>query len=360
MRPAPETRTSDRRRRATIWTLAFGGLALSASILLLYRAQLEEGHVALAFLLVVLGASAWGGRRLGILVSLTAFLIFDWFFLPPYDTLWVRDPRDWVVLIAFLVTSLVAAQLLYRSQAVRAAMEREEELRAADRMKDALVASLSHDLRTPLTTIKGLAHEMQSMGDERTLIIEEQADRLNRLVNDLLDVARLDAGNLPLDIQVNAADDLLGAVVQHVAGRPDRNRLLVSLDDPSALSFGRFDFVHSLRILTNLIDNALKFSPVDESVEVRAGVEQGSLVIRVADRGPGVPLDQRDLIFAPFYRAPGASTAASSAGLGLSIARRLAEAQSGALACVERPGGGSVFELRLPAVDAVSVSEESL
>jgi len=147
-------------------------------------------------------------------------------------------------------------------------VERAEALREADKMKDALVASLSHDLRTPLTTIKGLAHEMQSIGDERTFIIEEQADRLNRLVNDLLDAARLDQGNLPLDIQANAADDQLGAVVQHVAGRPDRNRLVVSLDHPSSLYFGRFDFVHSLRILANLVDNALKYSPVDRPVAV--------------------------------------------------------------------------------------------
>ena len=354
--PAAESQRSRRWPRVAVWTLSFGVLAASAAMLLLYRSRLEEGHVALVFLLVVLGASAWGGRLIGMSLSVAAFVIFDWFFLLPYDTLYIRNPLDWLVLIVFLITSLVAAELLYRARAVRAAVEREEALRAADQMKDALVASLSHDLRTPLTTIKGLAHEMQSMGDERTLIIEEQADRLNRIVNDLLDAARLDAGNLPLDLQVNAADDLLGAVVQHVAGRADRNRLVVSLDDPSALSFGRFDFVHSLRILTNLVDNALKFSPVDEPVEVRAGVEDGSLVIRVADRGPGIPRDQRDLIFTPFYRAPDATGGTSSAGLGLSISRRLAEAQLGELVCLERAGGGAVFELRLPAVDSASVA----
>ncbi|PYP49910.1 MAG: hypothetical protein DMD39_11310 [Gemmatimonadetes bacterium] len=99
-------------------------------------------------------------------------------------------------------------------RAERAAVERAEALREADKLKDALLASLSHDLRTPLTTIKGLAHELQTLGDERTLIIEEEADRLNRLVTDLLEVARLEGGALPLDIQINAADDLLGAVVQ--------------------------------------------------------------------------------------------------------------------------------------------------
>ena len=224
----------------------------------------------------------------------------------------------------------------------------------ADKLKDALLASLSHDLRTPLTTIKGLAHELQPLGDERTLIIEEQADRLNRLVTALLDVARLDGGALPLDIQLNAADDLLGAVVQHVSGRPDRTRLRVALDDPASLSLGHFDFVHSLRILANLVDNALKYAPVDTPIDVTGGLDNGEIVFRVADRGSGIPASERDRMFTPFYRPVGRVADAGSAGLGLSIARRLAEAQSGTLRYSDRHGGGSVFELRLPAASTPS------
>lgn len=337
--------------RRAVWVLAFASLAAAALVLFGFRADLDKAHVALVFLLVVLGASASGGRVLGVAIAIVAFLIFDWFFLPPYNTLMVRNPLDWVVLVAFLVTSFVAAQLLYRARAERAAVERAEALREADKLKDALLASLSHDLRTPLTTIKALAHELLPLGDERTLIIEEQADRLNRLVTDLLDVARLDGGALPLDIQVNAVDDLLGAVVQHVSGRPDRNRLKVALDDPSALSLGRFDFVHSLRILANLVDNALKFAPVDTPVDVTGGVDNGEIVFRVADRGPGIPAEDRARLFTPFFSPAGRVAGAGSAGLGLSIARRLAEAQRGTLGYSDRQGGGAVFELRLPAAD---------
>jgi K+-sensing histidine kinase KdpD len=341
------------RSRGVAWTLAFSSLVAAAAILFAFREDLDKAHVALVFLLVVLASSASGGRLLGVAIAVVAFLLFDWFFLPPYSTLLVRNPLDWVVLVAFLITSLVAAELLYRARAERAAVERAEALREADKLKDALLASLSHDLRTPLTTIKGLAHELQPLGDERTLIIEEQADRLNRLVTDLLDAARLDGGALPLDIQVNAADDLLGAVVQHVSGRPDRNRLKVALDDPAALSLGRFDFVHSLRILTNLVDNALKYAPVDTPVEVTGGLDNGEIVFRVADRGTGVPEAERDRMFTPFYRAAGRAADAGSAGLGLSIARRLAEAQRGTLSYSDRNGGGAVFELRLPAGDSL-------
>lgn len=338
------------RSRGFAWTLSFASLAVAAAILFAFRNNLDKAHVALVFLLVVLASSASGGRVLGVAIAVVAFIIFDWFFLPPYNTLLVRNPLDWVVLVAFLITSFVAAELLYRARAERAAVERAEALREADKLKDALLASLSHDLRTPLTTIKGLAHELQPLGDERTMIIEEQADRLNRLVTDLLDVARLDGGALPLDIQVNAADDLLGAVVQHVSGRPDRNRLKVALDDPSSLSLGRFDFVHSLRILANLVDNALKYAPIDTPIDVTGGLDNGEIVFRVADRGAGIPASERDRMFTPFYRPVGRVADAGSSGLGLSIARRLAEAQSGTLSYSDRHGGGSVFELRLPAV----------
>jgi len=332
-----------------IWALTFVTLAAVTFALFAARRHLGEAHVALVFLLIVLGASAAGGRLLGITTALTAFLAFDWFFLPPYNTLLVRNPFDWLVLFAFLVTSIVAAQLLYRARSERAAIERAEALREADKLKDALLASLSHDLRTPLTTIKALAHELQPLGDERTFIIEEQADRLNRLVTDLLEVARLEGGALALDIQLNAADDLLGAVVQQVSGKPDQERLKVSLEDPATLSFGRFDFVHSLRILGNLVDNAFKYAPPGTPIEVTGGVNGDALIFRVCDHGNGIAAAERDGMFTPFYRSPLRSSGAQSGGLGLSIARRLAEAQEGTLTYADRDGGGAIFELRLPA-----------
>ena len=335
--------------RPLVWVLSFTALVLASVGLYAARPELGEAHVALVFLLVVLGASAAGGRSLGIMIAVAAFLVFDWFFLPPYNTLLVRNPFDWLVLIVFLITSVVAAQLLYRARSERAAVERAEALREADKLKDAFLASLSHDLRTPLTAIKGLAHEMQPLGDERALIIEEQADRLNRLVTDLLDVGRLNSGALPLDIQINAVDDLLGAVQQHVSARPDQERLKVSLDDPSSLSFGRFDFVHSLRILVNLVDNAFKHTPDGTPIELTGGVEGNTVVFRVSDKGVGMPAPDSDQVFMPYYRPPRKSADGQSTGLGLWIARRLADAQNGTLTYQPRGGGGVTFELRLPA-----------
>jgi two-component system, OmpR family, sensor histidine kinase KdpD len=329
-------------------------LIAAARVLFAFRSDIASEHVVLVFLLVVLGASAGGGRLLGVTLSFAAFFIFDWWFIPPYNTLVVRNPLDWLALIAFLATSLVAAQLLYSARRERAAVERAEALREADRLKDALLATVSHDLRTPLTSIKGLASEMIETGavDDRALIIAEEADRLNRMVGNLLDVARLNAGELKLDVQVNALDDLVGAAVQQFSGRHDRNRIVASLDHADEVLAGRFDFVQSLRIVTNLIENALKYSPPDTTVRIRGGVTDSMLMIRVSDEGPGIPAEAREKIFDAFARIGDPRPDAGSAGLGLSIGRQLADIQGGRLILEEPAGPGSAFVLFLPAVDS--------
>ena len=231
-----------------------------------------------------------------------------------------------------------------------AAAERADALRAADRLKDALLASVSHDLRTPLTTIKALAHDLAA-GDDRALIIEEEADRLNRLVADLLDLSRLQGGAIPLHIGLNAVDDLVGAVVQRVSGVLGERKLDITFQDDSTLLVGRFDFVHALRILVNLVENAHKYSPSGAPIALNVTRDGDWLRFTVADRGPGVAELEREQIFEPFYRPSGAVADSGSAGLGLSIARRLAELQGGTITYASRGGGGSEFVLSLPAAD---------
>jgi K+-sensing histidine kinase KdpD len=360
------------------WSLA---LLIVTLVMVSVRGELDQAHATLIYLLVVLGGSASGGRALGFFLACACFLLIDYYLQTPYDLLTVDKPHDWVVLFAFLVTAAVAAQLLGRANAqaeaarrralevdrlaadrVRlvAAAEHAEALREADRLKDALLASVSHDLRTPLTTIKALAHDIATApraeggaaaGDERGAVIEQQCDRLNHMVADLLDLSRLNAGGLPIERQLNAAEDLVGAAIQQVSGAADGRELRTSLAWLEPMPVGSFDFVHSLRILVNLIENALKYSPADAPIDIGVTTDGDMLAISVADRGQGVPAAERERIFEPFYRPSGASPDAGGAGLGLAIARRLAQAQDGTLTYADRPGGGSVFTLRLPAAD---------
>jgi two-component system, OmpR family, sensor histidine kinase KdpD len=228
--------------------------------------------------------------------------------------------------------------------------ERAEALREADRLKDALLASVSHDLRTPLTTIKALAHDIAGDGDDRAATIEQQADRLNRMVADLLDLSRLNAGELPVRAELNAAEDVVGAAIQQVSGAFAGRELRTSIAWSEPVLVGRFDFVHALRILVNLLENAHKYSPRTQPVDIELSRAGNMIEISVADRGPGVPLAERERIFEPFYRPERSTPDAGSAGLGLSIALRLAMAQGGTLTYEDRVGGGSVFTLGLPAV----------
>jgi two-component system sensor histidine kinase KdpD len=241
-----------------------------------------------------------------------------------------------------------------------AAAERAEALREADKLKDALLAAVSHDLRTPLTTIKALAHDLSAFGDERAEIIEQEADRLNRTVADLLDLSRLDAGVMPVHLEVNAVDDLLGALLQRTESALGSRRLEVTLNPSEPLLLGRFDLLHALRILTNLVENAAKYSGAATPIEVAVRRDGDAIEIRVSDRGPGIAPAEAQRVFEPFSRRPGAVPDVGGAGLGLSIARRLAHAQGGTLTYEPRSGGGSTFVLRLAAADVAATEPESL
>jgi two-component system sensor histidine kinase KdpD len=329
------------------WILWLGVLAAVTALMYPWRDVLNEAYVSLAYLLVVQVASARHGRALGLTLAGLAFLCFDIFFLEPYGTLAVERRLDWLVLAAFLVTSVVAAQLFERTRLA----EHADALREAARLKDAVVASISHDLRTPLTSIKALAHDLAVTGDERAMMIEEEADRLSSFVADLLDLSRISNGVLPLEPEPNEAEDLIGAALQRVSGAAAGRDLRVSLGPGEPLLFGRFDFSQTLRALVNIIENAIKYSDATQPVDIGVKREGDWLTFSVADTGQGIPATERERIFEPFYRPKGVSPDVRGAGLGLSIARALMEAQGGSIRYENRERGGSVFYLRVPAVN---------
>lgn len=361
----PRARTSSRLAQLVTWTLILAGTALALGML---RDSLDRAHVALVLLLVVLGAGASGGRILGVLIGVASFIVFDVGFVPPYGQLTVSNPLDWLVLVTFLATSIVAAELLHREQmATRAAAEererlaeersRAESLRETEALKDALLSSVSHDLRTPLTSIKALANQLGAFGDERSQIIEEQADRLNRYVGDLLDLSRVNAGSMPVRLELNAVDDLFSAMIEEteagLAGRP----LEVHLPPDGVLLAGRFDLSLSVRILVNLVENANKYAPPGTPIRVEAHRRGSKLCIAVTDHGPGIEPAEIDRIFTPFYRPLAAPADRGSAGLGLALCRRTAELQKGRLTYAPSPAGGSVFLLELPAVELPATTD---
>jgi two-component system sensor histidine kinase KdpD len=325
--------------------------------------------MALAYLLVVLGSSAREGRLVGLVTALLCFLLFNFFLLPPYYTFNIADPLEWWVLVSFLVTGAVAAELLHREQRAVALAERRareierlaeeakhvEALREADRLKDAMLANVSHDLRTPLTSIRATAAEMRAQGSEGGAIIEEEAERLSRFVTDLLDLSQIRAGALPIEPALNAAEDLIGAALERVHALPGASDIVVVLPPGIDVPVGRFDFVQALRALVNLLENALRHSPPGMPVELELSRRGGALLLEVRDRGPGIVKEDRERLFEPFQRGT-ATAGRHGIGLGLAIARGTARAMGGDVEYQLREGGGSVFTLRLPAADLPGLS----
>lgn len=333
---------STARRRWITW---FAVLAVATVLLRIARITLDKAQITLVFLLVVLLGAMYGGRRLGLALAAAAFLLFNWFFLPPYNTLIVADPRDWFILGAFVVVSVTAAQMFHRLQVEAERARHVDALREADRVRNALLASVSHDLRTPLTSIKVLAHDLVSV-DRRAVLIEEEADRLNRMVADLLDLSRVQS-RAPVRMEIVPVDDLVGAALQRITAAVGNREVRVEMEDGGTLLVVRCDFTAAVRILGNLLENAVKYSPPTSAIDFTVRQTGDHVELAVSDRGGGVAPAERERIFEAFYRPAGASPDVSSAGLGLAIARGLAELQGGTLVYSPRAGGGSVFTLTL-------------
>lgn len=270
-----------------------------------------------------------------------------------------RMPLSFTPEQARLLTALAYYAALGAERArLVATTEQIESERRVERMRTALLTAVSHDLRTPLTTIKGIASEIRAGGDrEHASIIEQEADWLDGLVSDLLDLSRIHAGAVQPVRELNTIDDLLGAALRRTAGALHGHA--VSVDNAhDELIAGVFDFTQMLRVLVNLLDNAAKYSPAGSPIDVRTRRQVDRLTIDVMDRGPGIPEAERERVFESFYRPPGAPPDVRGHGLGLSIARGLAEAQGGTVRVAPRAGGGSVFTLELPAADPPPVDYE--
>ncbi|HEY8310589.1 MAG TPA: ATP-binding protein [Gemmatimonadaceae bacterium] len=354
--------------------LWYGLLVLATVVMHLARETAEsQAHVVLIYLLIILGGSVSGGRPLGFTLAAASTVLVSYYFQYPFDEFSLTKPIDAIVLCAFFATSATATYLLVRSQEDAAqARERAAEverlsdeashaaaLREAARFKDILLASVSHDLRTPLTSIKALAQDAAELGDANSAIIVAQTERLSKMVAQLLDMSRLNAGAFPVTLELNTAEDLVGAAMLEMKGANAAERICVAIDYSAPVLVGMFDFVESLRILINLLDNALRYSPPAAMVDLSVTRVGDWLQFSIADRGPGIPKQHAERVFEPFYRQTSTSTTVHGTGLGLAIARSLAEAQGGRLIYAERAGGGSVFALRLSAVggDGIPLGE---
>lgn len=254
---------------------------------------------------------------------------------------------------AFFWTFLEQATSVIERARLRNESLQIELLQRTDALRAALLSSISHDLKTPLSSIKAAASSLLQADvqwDEEARhsfaeAIEHEADRLNRLVGNLLDMSRIEGGALKPEKEWYPVDELIHDVLGHMQPVLQDRTLLTDL--PANLPPVELDYLQMDQVLTNLIENAVRYTPPASPIEVRARLEGEQMVISVADRGPGVPPVDLERIFDKFYRVLGTQRTTGS-GLGLAVCKGLVEAHGGRIWAENREGGGAVFRFILP------------
>ncbi len=311
----------------------------------------EPSAIMLYLVPVILCATRWGTGPALFAVA-ASYVLQDYLYDPPLRAFGISRREDLIALAIFLLTALTTSHL---SVSARRAFERAREaevLRRSDELKSILLSSVSHDLRTPLASIKAaadnlLAEDIQLTPEERRELlagIEEETSRLTRLVSNLLDLSRIESGHLTPLCEPNAIGEVAASVVDRLA--PTLIDHPIEVDVPDELPLARFDYVHVQQILSNLIENAGRHTPPGTRIQIRARQRDGMLQVSVADDGPGIPSSERERIFEKFYRP--ARSPQRGSGLGLAIARGLAEAQGGSLQLNPAAKQGACFILSLP------------
>jgi two-component system sensor histidine kinase KdpD len=328
------------------------------------RPRFANTNVLMLYLLGVLWVATRYTRGPAVLASILGVAAFDVCFVPPYFTFTVNDEQYLATFVVMLLTALTISTLTHRarvqSEAAREAWERVE----TEFLRNTLLSGVSHELRTPLAAITGAASTLieareqlspDSRGEMLSTIYDE-SERMERLINNLLEMSRLESGSLVLKQDWVPLAELIGSALR----RLDRslNGREVKIDLPRDLPLLYVDGLGIEQVLVNLIDNAIQYAPGDSPIEItaRAAGAGGDVSVEVADHGPGLPKGAESRVFEKFFRSHGSRPERGRGiGLGLAICRAIVEAHGGSITAANRPGdgptadgGGSVFRFTIP------------
>ena len=370
------------------WLAAVVGPCLLTAALVRFGSHQERDYIFLYLgLVAVLGVLS--GLWPAVAAAALSFLLVDFFFVPPVGTFTIADQQDIVNLLAFVATAglvgllasqrrrvLLRAESLARNlrqanaelarlnkeqavaaQAALTLARSQEQIRAlqeVDRSRRELLANVSHELRTPLGTILTESTSPLSGPDDaaeaarRLRAITGEAQRLNLLVNDMLDLAVIEAGTLELRLEPTRLADAIEAAVERVHRTSPARK--VEWDEGRASLDVLADWARLLQVLDNLLANADRFAPAGTPIEIEVDADQPGLAgVRVRDHGPGVAPEVRPRLFERFAHGPAREGPAQPAGtgLGLAIVRGLVEAHAGTVMLEESDGGAS-FRFTVP------------
>jgi len=326
-------------------------------------------HGLLVYLLLIIGVSRETRRGLSVTMVVLCYVAVDLFFIPPIGSLGGPSDLDLFVLIGFAFTGVVITGLVSTLQnAVRLAkarateieqlaaqqleLEREaartRELRETEEMKNALIASIAHDLRSPITTMKMLADPEYDIPPQVALHrISDEADRINRYLTTMRHFSAVGTRGRLMTVETHVVDDVIGIALSSYAGVLRGREVIVHPGVDGEMLLVRCDLTLSLQVLGNLLQNAARYSEAPAPIDLWAHREGNQVRMVVADRGPGVLPHEVEAIFEPRQRGSGGEQHGGE-GMGLAIARTFARAQLGDVQYRPREGGGTEFSFVLP------------
>ena len=348
-------------------------VALGMLCILFLQKMLGTPHFSGSFLIlsVLFTALLWGVGP-AILAIILSTLLLDYYFIQPVGSLFSKTWTEAAQLLPFVIAGITIALITTQRERARLkALAAEQELQSyadeleatnqkledANEMKDHFLSIASHELKTPITTIRGYAQllmrrlpkqrdpEMEDIGTTLNKI-NDQTKRLTSLIDELMDVSSIRAGKVELHKRKSDLKDICHEVIEDqrlLSGRT------ITLHEPEESLKMHVDRERLSQVFVNLIGNAIKYSPEESPIEVDISKQDSSALVEVCDSGKGIPRDQQERIFETFYRAPDAQTSAKRGlGLGLAIAKDIVERHEGRIWCESAPGQGSKFFVELP------------
>lgn len=349
------------------YAIAVVAVGIGLAILEPFHSLVSTATVALTLLVIILLTATFIGRNPALLSSLLAALGLNFFFMPPIRTLTISDPQNWIAWAVFSITAVTAGELsaYARRRASEAEKSRQElqkmysalqeafekashaeALRQSEQLKSALLDAVTHDMRTPLTSIKAAItslldensddFELDAEGRKELLeIINEESDRLNHFIDGMIELARLEVNEVGRRRSWSSIEEILSAAIERASPLIRDHRVLrtVAPDLPSV----RVDAKALAEVVYSLLDNAAKYSPKGCTITINAGLAadgepDGMLCVSVEDEGKGIPEGLREKVFDKFFRAslePQSRVRLNGLGLGLAIARGIVAAHGG-------------------------------
>jgi two-component system sensor histidine kinase KdpD len=353
---------------------AIVAVAFTTIVLVPLRDSVNSTTIALVYLLVAVLVSTFFQRWAALTSAILAALAFNYFFLPPLYTLTIAEPQNLVSLFVFLAVAITVGHLSAVSNKRRAEAEQlykeleeafevaseAEALRRSEKFKSAMLDAVTHDFRTPLTSIKAsvtMLIDENHLGSDRGLdrhargelleVINEESDRLNTFVESMVELARFQSGESALLKATVTPEEIVVKAARRAKSLRPRHKLISAVEPGlPALSVDSRAIVEAVY---NLLDNAAKFSPAGSPINISASSSDENVRFSIEDEGQGIPESERESVFERFYRSDKNNGRPGGLGMGLAIVRGIIEAHGGHIWVESGKQGGSRFVFDLPA-----------